>query len=112
MPRMTVSGNGNGGPSISTSFVAPTPAYVPMKSDLDSLVALLDDPRPSRFFDFSGSRPVGDNAWRAVTVLLNSDPRKLAGYPTDHPWTAAECKAAATAVQAWWKEHRKEFVEK
>jgi hypothetical protein len=112
MPRMVVTGNGGGGPSISTGFVAPTPAYKPDKADLDALVALLADERPSRFFEFSGPRTVGDNAWRAVAELLKGDPRTLAGYPTDKAWTAAERKAATGAVQKWWKEHRKEFVEK
>jgi hypothetical protein len=112
-PKMTVTGGNQGGnPAIRTSFSAPPAAYTPNKSDLDALVALLSDERPSRFSDFSGPRTLGDNAWRAVTVLLKSDPRTLAKYPTDHPWTAAERKAAAAAVQKWWKAHRSEYVEK
>lgn len=113
MPRMSVTGGGGAlSPQISTSFTAPAPAYTPQKTDYDALVELLADERPSRFNDFSGPRTVGDNAWRALAMLLKSDPRTLAGYPIDHPWTAAERMAAATAVQAWWKEHRKEYVEK
>lgn len=116
MPRMMVSG-GVGGPakgsiSMSTSFSAPVAAYAPQKADLDALVALLADERPSRFWDFSGPRTVGDNAWRALATLLKSDPRTLAAHAADKPWTAAERKAAAAAVQKWWKDHRKEFVEK
>ena len=108
-PRMTVVGGGGGNnPSISTSFTAPPPAYEPVVGDLDALVALLADGRPSRWNDFAGPRSVGDNAWRAVTELLKADPRTLAGYPTDHPWTDAERTAAAKAVQAWWKQHGKE----
>ena len=86
-------------------------SFTPQKSDLDALVALLADERPSRFCDFTGPRTLGDNAWRAVAALLKSDPRTLAGYPTDHPWTPAERRAAGKAVQAWWKNHRVEFVE-
>ncbi|HEY0909944.1 MAG TPA: hypothetical protein VGD75_06885 [Bradyrhizobium sp.] len=108
-PKMVVSG---GGASIATSFSAPAPAYAPAKTDLDALVALLADERPSRFFDFSGPRTLGDNAWRALAVLLKDDPRTLAGYPVDHPWTPAERRAAAKAVQQWWKQHRSEFVDK
>ena len=116
-PRMVVSGNGNGKVgannkgtiSMSTGFVAPVAAYEPKKVDLDALIALLGDERPSRFFDFSGPRTLGDNAWRAAAVILETDPRTLAMYPTDKPWTPAERKAAATAVQKWWQEHKKEY---
>jgi hypothetical protein len=97
---------------MSTAFVAPVPAYVPAKSDMDALVALLGDERPSRFWDFSGAHPAGDNAMRALAVLLKADPRTLAGHPTDRPWTSTERKAAAAAVQKWWKEKRKDYVEK
>lgn len=113
--RMVVSGGNEaekGKASISTMFVAPEPAYLPKKQDLDALVALLNDERPSRFWDFSGPRPIGDNALRALTILLEVDPRKLAGHPTDRPWTPAERKAAAAEVQSWWKQHRKEYVDK
>jgi hypothetical protein len=115
MPRMVVGGGGpqaNGSITMSTTFVAPVAAYRPEKKDLDALIALLGDERPSRFFDFNGPRTVGDNAFRAVALLLEADPRKLAGYSVDKPWTAAERKAAAAAVQKWWKEHRKEYLEK
>ncbi|HET6251292.1 MAG TPA: hypothetical protein VFE47_26650 [Tepidisphaeraceae bacterium] len=91
---------------------APPEGYTPAKADLDGLVSLLADDRPSRFWDFYGPRTLGDNAWRALGALLKADPRTLAGYPTDRPWTAAERQSAAKAVQAWWKTHRKEFVEK
>jgi hypothetical protein len=111
-PRMVVTGGGGANPTIGTSFQAPPPAYAPDKGDLDALVALLADARPSRFNDFSGPRTAGDNAWRALAELLHDDPRTLAGYPTDHPWTDAERTAAATAVQAWWKDHRLAYVGK
>ena len=110
-PRMVVAGNA-GESSITTSFAAPVASYTPISSDLDALVQLLADERPSRFADFSGPRTLGDNAWRAVTVLLKDDPRKLAGHPTDKPWTSDERIAAAKAVQEWWKTHRGEFVDK
>ena len=90
------------GLAISTSFTAPPPAYTPQKADLDGLVVLLADERASRFWDFAGPRTVGDNAWRALAILLKSDPRTLAGYPTDKPWTSDKRKVAAKAVQAWW----------
>ncbi|HET6250338.1 MAG TPA: hypothetical protein VFE47_21805 [Tepidisphaeraceae bacterium] len=110
-PKMTVSG-GNAGLSINTTFAAPVAAYTPDKKDLDGLAGLLADERPSRFADFNGPRTVGDNAWRALAVLLKEDPRKLAGYPVDHPWTTGERRAAAQAVQKWWKTHREEYVGK
>lgn len=115
-PRMTVTGGGGGaggaGASISTSFDAPAPAYTPDKKDLDALVGLLADERPSRFADFAGPHPLGDNAFRALAVLLKADPRALARHPTDHPWTAAERKDAAAAVQTWWKAHHGEYEAK
>ena len=112
-PRMTVtSGGGGGAASISTAFVAPAPAYSPDKQDLDALVALLTDERPSRLIDFAGPHPVADNAWRALAMLLNADPRTLAGHPADRDWTTAERKAAATAVQTWWKANREKHIGK
>lgn len=112
-PRMKVTTKKTDtGASMSTSFETDEPAYVPDKADLDALVALLADERPSRFFDFSGPRTVGDNAWRALATLLEADPRALSGHPTDKLWTAAERKSAAAAFQRWWKEHRDEHVEK
>ena len=113
-PKMSVSGGQGGKDSVTmtTSFQAPVPAYVPKKEDLDALVALLADERPSRFWDFNGPRTLGDNAWRAVASLLESDPRALASHPVDRPWTAAERKAAAAAVQKWWKDHRKDYLDK
>ncbi len=110
-PRMVVGGGGKeeeGKLSIQTAFVAPVAAYVPEPGDLEALVALTGDERPSRFWDFSGPRTVGDNALRALAVLLKADPRQLAGHPVDRPWTAAERKAAAAAVQKWWKEKGKD----
>lgn len=86
-------------------------AYMPERKDLDFLVAMLSDERPSRFLEMSGPRTVGDNAWRALSALLKCDPRTLAHHPVDRPWTASERKAAALAVQRWWKEHRREYTE-
>lgn len=113
-PKMLVSGGGGGAGSLtlSTSFSAPAAAYAPKKEDLDGLVLLLADERPSRFWDFNGARTVGDNAWRALAELLGSDPRALAGIPTEKPWTSAERKTASTAFQRWWKDHRKDHVGK
>jgi len=112
-PKMLVSSGGDGASlTMSTGFSAPAPAYAPKKEDLDALVALLADERPSRFWDFAGPRSVGDNAWRALAKLLDADPRKLAGQGTEKPWTAAERKSASAAFQRWWKDHRKDYVEK
>lgn len=111
-PRMSVNSGSKSGLSITTSFTAPKAAYIPKKEDLDKLVAMLGDERPSRFWDFSGPRTVGDNAWRALATLLESDPRSLAKYPSNNPWTPAERRLAAAAVQNWWESHRQEYVDK
>ncbi len=107
--RMTVS-KGNAGKAgdsgsvgMTTTFSAPVSAYKPMAADMDDLVTLLSDPRPSRWNDFSGARSVGDNAWRALAVLLKQDPRSLAKISTDAKWTVAERATAARAFQTWWK---------
>jgi hypothetical protein len=114
MPKMVVTGGNNGGlnPMMSTSFNAPKPTYEPKSADLDELVNLLADDHPSRFRDFAGGHTLGDNAWRALAVLLKDDPRNLANYPTDHPWTTKERHAASAAVADWWKLHRTEYVDK
>jgi hypothetical protein len=114
-PKMVVSGGGEAGGStltMSTRFTAPAAAYTPKKEDLDALVLLLSDERPSRFWDFNGPRTVGDNAWRALATLLEADPRTLAKIPADQPWTAAERKSASLAFQGWWKDHRKDYTGK
>lgn len=108
-PRMAVrngkNAKGDGTVGMSTSFAAPAPAYQPHLSDLDALIALLDDQRPTRWIDFTGARSVGDNAWRAVSTLVERDPRLLAGIPVDKPWSPTERTTAARAFQAWWKVH-------
>ena len=95
---------------MSMAFEPVIEPYTPKPEDLDALVALLDDERPSRFMDFVGPRSVGDNAWRALAVLLKRDPRALALVPSDKPWSRSERRFAALAVQAWWKDHRQEYV--
>lgn len=114
-PKMIVRGGGEAGGgtlSMSTGFTAPVAAYTPKKEDLEGLVELLADERPSRFWDYTGPRSVGDNAWRALAALLEADPRTLAKVATEKPWTSSERKAAAVAVQRWWKDHRKDFIGK
>jgi hypothetical protein len=49
--------------------------------NLDALIGLPADDGPSRFQDFSGPRPIGDNEWRAAAILLKENPGKLAGIP-------------------------------
>ncbi len=108
-PRLVVTG-GVDGASPSTAFVTPPMAYVPDAKDYDGLIGLLDDERPSRCIDASGARTVGDNALRALAALFKADPRALAGLPTDHPWTAAERKATAKALEMWWQGNRYKYV--
>lgn len=76
------------------------------EQDLDALVALAADARPSRWIDGGLARTLGDNALRAVAWLLREDPRDLAGRPTDAPWSTAERNAVATGLARWWAEHR------
>ena len=108
-PSLVVRGS-NGGAGIVNEFSVPQEAYVPERKDLDALVALLADGRPSRFIDFSGARSIGDNAFRAVAGLIEADPRALAGHPVNAPWTADERTKAAAAVQAWWKINRLKYT--
>src|SRR6185295_5050298 len=57
-PKMVVTGGGgnknNGTISMATGFEAPKMAYEPKKGDLDALMELLTDERPTRMWDYSG----------------------------------------------------------
>ncbi len=77
--------------------------------DLDGLIALAGDTRPTRWIDggrYQGApvgRTVGDNALRAVRRILGVDPRLLIGRDIATPWTDSERTATATALAEWWK---------
>ncbi len=107
--RLVVTG-GTDGATQGTAFVVPPPAYQPDEHDYDGLIGLLDDERPSRCVDVNGARTVGDNALRALATLLKADPRALAGLPVDHPWTAAERRTTAKALELWWQGNRYKYV--
>jgi len=108
-PSLIVRGS-NEGAGIRNEFRVPEEAYTPERKDLDALIALLGDGRPSRFIDFSGARSIGDNAFRAVAGLISADPRALADHPMNTPWTAEERTKAAAAVQAWWETNRLKYL--
>lgn len=75
------------------------------KDDAGALVRLLDDGRPSRWVDQGVARTLGDCALGALQELVGEDPRELAGLKTAPRWDAAERKACADAIAAWWTGH-------
>ena len=101
----------------------PVPASL---TDLDGLIALLSDERPSRWIDQGIPRSIGDNALRAIAELTGVDWRWLvlddpavaavaapikSGIGEQQrwhrwPWSHAQRQAVATALAAWWSAHR------
>jgi hypothetical protein len=75
---------------------------LPRLADRDGLLALLDDPRPCRWFDprLGGApRSLGDQALRALAVRMGIDPRLPAGIDPGLPWDDRQRRAAAGAVR-------------
>lgn len=99
-------------PRISTAFVVPKPAYEPTPEDLPKLFELLSDNRPTRWTDFQGARTVGENALRAVAMIMKDNPLKLVDYAGLEPWTEARRKSANEALIKWWRANGSEYVSK
>jgi hypothetical protein len=91
------------GTSMSTTFSDTQPAYVPAEQDIAELVKLVKDDRTSRLVDFSGARTVGDNALRALAVVLQRDPRSEASMADMEPWTSERRHQTAQALEKWLK---------
>lgn len=110
-PEMVVKQGGGEGntTSLITMFASPPEAYTPVRSDLDGLFGLLSDTRPSRFFDYQGSRTVGENALRALAVLFKMNPLKLIEMDGLEPWTPERSALAAKKLQIWWRDHQHEI---
>ncbi len=84
------------------------PSY--QASDLDALVELCADERPSRWFESYQPRTVGDQALRAISDLLQLDIRRLIGRDLLAPWSDQERRETAAAVKTWWTAHRGEPI--
>ena len=74
--------------------------------DADALVALCGNPQPCRWLDQGRPRTLGDNALRALAVLMSCDPRVVVGREPLAVWDANERAATATAIQAWWRTNK------
>jgi hypothetical protein len=96
----------DGGDALLVQFSTDEPQQTIGEQDLDALVALAADARPSRWIEGGLARTLGDNALRAIAWLLCEDPRELAGRPTDATWSTAERSAVAAGLSRWWAEHR------
>ena len=92
-------------PSITTVFTTPPPAYEPQHNDLPQLFALLDDERPTRWIDYQGSRTVGENALRAIAMILHKNPLELVDAANLEPWTKERRKHVNEALVKWWESH-------
>jgi hypothetical protein len=77
-------------------------------SDLDALVGLCADQRPSLWFDCFQPRTVGDQALRAISDLFQVDIRCIIGRDLLARWTDRERSETAAAVKSWWSLHRGE----
>ncbi len=111
-PEMVVQ-KGKGGAansiSMSTMFVTPVPAYQPQEADLNKLFALIGDNSPTRWNDFQGGRNVGENALRAIAVLLNRNPLELVELDGLDPWTPERQKLAAEKLAKWWTANQSNY---
>lgn len=76
------------------------------KTTIGDLVALVGDPRPSRWLDQNRTRTVGDNALRALAMNMGVDPRILLGRDVKAPWTTEERAATVAALKEWWAANR------
>lgn len=77
-------------------------AWRPAEAEVPGLLALLTDPRPSRWIENGTPHTLGDNALRALHAVMRIDPRLLAGRDPLKPWDDAERTATAEAIRAWW----------
>lgn len=97
-------------PSITTVFENTTAAYSPSVKDLPALFALLDDSRPTRWVDHQGDRSVGENALRAIAMVLEKNPLELVGVEATAPWTEEARANANQALREWWRENRSKYA--
>lgn len=98
----------DGNPSISTEIEVVS-GFHPTRKDLPKLFELLDDNRPSRWVDFEGARTVGENALRAIAVVLEQNPLSLIDRDPAEPWTKESRQQANQALREWWDEHSAEY---
>ncbi|MBI3828935.1 MAG: hypothetical protein HY291_05435 [Planctomycetes bacterium] len=103
------SSNDKGSVGISTAFAVPVAAYTPDTKDLAALFALLDDRRPTRWFDYQGPRTLGENALRAIAAIFEKNPLEQIGAANLEPWTEAKRKKATVDLQDWWQKHAAEY---
>lgn len=98
-------------PGLTTVFEQSTPAYEPKQQDLQALFALLDDDRPTRFVDYQGARTVGENALRAIAVILDTNPLSLVESESLEPWTPERRRTVNRALLEWWKSNQDKYRE-
>ena len=96
---------------LTTAFIEPKQAYNPNPEDLDQLFKLLDDDSPSRFIDYQGARTVGDNALRAIAIIMEQNPLELVDMAALEPWTKERQRTAAKKLQEWWTKNKNKYNE-
>jgi hypothetical protein len=110
--RMVVTNTTTGdNPSITTMFENVSAEYNPSRKDLPELFALLDDLRPTRWTDFQGCRDVGENALRAIAIVLEKNPLELVGCEATLPWTTESRREANQKLREWWEANRDAYAD-
>jgi hypothetical protein len=111
--KMIVTNSSTSGdkPSITTTFQKAAAEFAPSRKDLPELFALLDDSRPTRWVDFQGSRCVGENALRAIAIVLDENPLTVAGHDSSAPWTKEARQKANASLREWWKVNQRKYAE-
>lgn len=97
-------------PGITTEFRSKSADFSPTRADLPGLFALLDDSRPTRWIDYDGCRSVGENALRAIAIVLEKNPFVLVDQDTLSPWTEESRRSVNDALRKWWNEHQAEYA--
>lgn len=97
-------------PGITTEFQNVSAVFSPTKTHLPELFALLDDSRPTRWIDYQGTRCVGENALRAIAIVLEENPLDLVHHNATAPWTEETRRNANRALRKWWDENQTKYA--
>ena len=100
----------DGNLGITTEFENVSSVFSPTRRHLPELFALLDDSRPTRWIDYQGSRCVGENALRAIALVLEENPLDLVHHNAMAPWTKQARRNANRNLRKWWDENQAKYM--
>ncbi|MCO6043843.1 hypothetical protein NG895_07975 [Aeoliella sp. ICT_H6.2] len=108
--RMVVKNSSDdGNASITTEFEMVHAGFTPSRQNLPKLFDLLDDSRPTRWIDHDGAHSVGENALRAIAMVLEQSPWELIDRDPAAPWTEQSRQQANQALRKWWEANRDDY---